>query len=362
MPLKVVVRKQTGALTISGTIPLKDGTSVRVQQRAKSNDLARAREEAAVIEAEILRRDWHGERRDAHVHTFDDAIVKYLEAKPRNQRTAMQVERLRKTIGGATPLASIDQDLISRLRRERQEKAAAAGKEAAESSLLREVQVPLNAILRVAARRKMCDFPTFETVEVTEGRIVFFLPSQAEQMIMAVRPHLKPFLTFLFTTGARMAEALYLDWRDVDLIGAKAILWPDQTKAKKRRNVFLPPRAVAALEAFPHREGAVFRRSDGKPYIDNERLHGGQLLRTWNRARDRIGLSDELTPHSTRHTWATWYYALYLDPIKLQKEGGWASLDLVARYAHLMPGGHVEAIRAFLGPDTAIAETLRAQG
>ena len=356
MPLDIVVRKQTGALTISGTIALKDGTRIRVQQRAKSNDLARAREEAAVIEADILRSDWHGERRDHH--TFDQAIVKYLEAKPRSPSTAARVERLRDWIGGSTPLATIDQDLISRLRKERQEQRAAAGGTFTEASVLREIITPLRSILVVAAKRKMCDRPDFETPEIVEGRLVFFLPSQAERMILAIAPHLKPFLIFLFCTGARMSEALYLDWRDVDLVGERVILWPHQTKAKRRRNVFLPPRAIAALSALPHREGAVFRRPDGLPYTPTEGLSGGQIEHTWNRARQRAGASEELTPHSTRHTWATWHYALYLDPLKLKVEGGWHSLDLVARYAHLMPGGQVEAIRAFLGLDGANRERV----
>jgi len=359
MPLEIVVRKQTGALTISGTVQRQNGPPVRVQKRAKSNDLALAREEAAIIEADILRSDWHGERRDTH--TFDDAIVKYLEAKPRSPGTAERIERLRKEIDGVTPLATIDQDLISRLRKERQERAAAGGKSFSESTLLREIITPLRAILRVAARRKMCDQPFFETPEIVEGRLVFFLPSQAERMILAIAPHLKPFLIFLFCTGARMSEALYLDWRDVDLVGGKVILWANQTKARKRRNVFLPPRAVAALDALPHRDGAVFRRADGEPYADNDRLFGGQIDGTWRRARARAGLDAELTPHSARHSWATWHYALYLDPKKLKEDGGWSSLDQVDRYAHLMPGGHVEAIRTFLGLDEVAAITAQSQ-
>ena len=272
MPIDVVVRKQTGKLTLSGTVPLKNGTTVRVQRRAKSNDITLAREEAALLEAEILRTDWHGERRDAVIHTFDAAIVKYLEAEPRSRRTAILIERLRKEIGGSTALSTIDQDTISRLRRELQERAAAAGGTFVESSLAREVITPLRAILRVAAKRKMCEFPQFDAPKIVEGRIVFFLPGQAEQFILASPRHLKPFFTFLFCTGMRFSEALYLDWRDV--IGEVAILWPEQTKAQRRRNVFLPPRAIAALESLPHREGAVFRKISGKPYADNERLHG----------------------------------------------------------------------------------------
>lgn len=61
MPLTVVRRKQTGAITISGTIRLMGGLTMRVQRRAASNDPTLAAEEASVLEAEILRYDWYGQ-------------------------------------------------------------------------------------------------------------------------------------------------------------------------------------------------------------------------------------------------------------------------------------------------------------
>ena|SRR5271165_2467265 len=67
MALTITRRKSTGALTISGTV-----AGQRIQRRAQSNDLALAREEAAALEAEILRTAWHGERRGSV--TFDEAL------------------------------------------------------------------------------------------------------------------------------------------------------------------------------------------------------------------------------------------------------------------------------------------------
>ena len=58
MPLNVVRRKQTQALTISGVVTRRDGTKLRVQRRAQSDDPDLAAEEARAIEAELLRRDW----------------------------------------------------------------------------------------------------------------------------------------------------------------------------------------------------------------------------------------------------------------------------------------------------------------
>jgi integrase len=345
MPISVVTRRQTGALTLSGSVKLKDGTIIRVQRRAASDKLALAREEAAVLEADILRADWHGERRDAQLHTLDEAIVKYLEAKQRSPGTAIRLERLREAIGGSTALCDISQDTIT-------DQRSGRWKGAAEATILREVITPLRAVLQIAAKRKWCDLPDFETPATVEGRTAYCLPSQAERLILAAAPNLKPLATFLFCNGPRLSEALYLDWQEVDLVGGRVILWADRTKAKKRRDVLMPPRSITALAALPHREGAVFRRADGEPYAETGGLWGGQIRKAWGTACARAGLSADITPHIARHSWASWHYALYLDPKKLRVEGGWHSLEQVDRYAHLLPGGHAQAIRDFLGLTT----------
>jgi hypothetical protein len=73
MPLKVVRRKSTGALTISGTV-----AGQRVQRRAQSDSQKLAEEEATVLEAEILRTKWYGERRGSR--SFARAAQSYLDA------------------------------------------------------------------------------------------------------------------------------------------------------------------------------------------------------------------------------------------------------------------------------------------
>jgi integrase len=54
-----------------------------------------------------------------------------------------------------------------------------------------------------------------------------------------------------------------------------------------------------------------------------------------------------ITPHDLRHSWASWHYALHRDLLALKIEGGWSSVALVERYAHLMPTGLEAEIRAF---------------
>jgi integrase len=334
MPLTVVLRKSTGALTITGTV-----AGTRVRRRAQSDDPKLAAEEATALEADILRTAWHGERRGSRA--FAEAALSYIEAEPRAENTKARVRRLLEALGTVT-LAEVDQDTAIKLGRALRPGAKPA-------TYLREVLVPLRAILRHAADRGWTTPSRIATPRIAEGRTRYLLPDEAERLFAAAAPHLRPLLIFLLGAGARMSEAIYLDWRDVDLTGARAIFWADRTKGGRRRVAALPPRVVGALGALTHREGPVFRTQLGRPYADHRRSYGGQIDTAWKGAIRGAGLDPELTPHDCRHTWASWHYALHKDLLALKIEGSWSSVALVERYAHLLPAGHEAAIRQFLG-------------
>jgi len=147
-----------------------------------------------------------------------------------------------------------------------------------------------------------------------------------------------------------MSEALYLEWPEVNLTDAVAILYPSRTKKQKRRIVKLPPRAIAALANLSDREGAVFRRPDGHPYEPKDG-EGGQCKTAWHGALRRAGFDEDfLGLHEYgRHTWASWHYAVHKDLLLLKHEGGWASVKEVERYAHLVETSQVPLITRFWG-------------
>jgi integrase len=159
-----------------------------------------------------------------------------------------------------------------------------------------------------------------------------------------------PLPIFCLCTGARLSEALELEWREVDLAGRRAIFW--KTKGGRRRVAELQPAAVDALSALPHRDGRVFlyqppgRTKAPRPYVDRNRDGGGQIKTAWRGAIKRAGLA-AVSPHDLRHTWASWHYGVHKDLLALKVEGGWSSVALVERYAHLMPAGQEGDIRAF---------------
>ena len=162
---------------------------------------------------------------------------------------------------------------------------------------------------------------------------------EADRLIAASGPALRPLVVFLLYTGARVGEALWLDWRYASLASAH-VTFP-KAKNGEARGVPLHPRAIAALANLSHREGEIFRRPDAEPYARPRRADdtsaGTRIKKAFSAAVKRAGLGD-FTPHDCRHTWATWHYAANRDLGALQKLGGWKSVSMVMRYAHVNVG------------------------
>jgi integrase len=315
-----------------------------------TSDRARAEAFRAKREGQLWDRSVFGERATV---PFVEAAIAYIEARKPGTGDTRRVERLAEHFRGVN-LRQIDQNAVDRAIK------VLCSAKAKPGTHLRSVIIPLTAVLIFAAKRGWCERPTFDRPRQPKGRTVWLTPANAIRLRDAASEHLRPLIVFLLCTGARVAEALDLTWDDVDLARRTCAL--RETKNGKDRIVHLPPAAVAAIANLEGRKGAVFRRPDGEPYTDREREEGGQFKSAWKTACRRAGLgrwekaatthpalemSAEsrpfspiiwrplLTPHALRHTWATWYYLVTQDALRLMHKGGWSGLALVERYAHL---------------------------
>lgn len=263
--LRIEPRRNKTAAKAEGFTIVGSVAGVRVRRRAQSNDAKLARKEAAVLETELLHDAWHGERRG--VRSFAEAALSYIEAAPRSPRIKAQIGRLLRALGDVK-LGQVNQQTATDLKRRmlRPEPTAA--------TYVREVIMPLRAILNHAHKLDWCEVPHFTVPRTPQGRTLYLLPGEVDSLIAAAARHLQPLLAFLVGTGARMSEALELDWQDVDLVGARAIFW--RTKGGKRRNAHLPPAVIAALANITHREGRVFRWQT-RVRKDGTARHGGSL-------------------------------------------------------------------------------------
>ena len=161
-------------------------------------------------------------------------------------------------------------------------------------------------------------------------------------------------------TGARVGEALWLDWRDVDL-ARNHVSFP-KTKDGDARGVPLHARIIAALTYLPHRDGEVFRRPDGLPYARPKNMTdtsaGSRIKNAFGGARRRAGI-DNFHPHDCRHTWATWHYAENRDLGALMKLGGWRTVAMVLRYAHVNVAELAASINALPGGNLGDTKTKK---
>lgn len=328
MPLKLVPgRHGSPFIYLRGSV-----RGIRVDESTGVSDQKAAEEIRIRREAELLNRSIHG---DAISRTFGEAAASYLATGG----DGTHLEALLRHFGPKTKLGEIGQHEIE----------AAAHKllpRAGPATLNRQIYTPISAVLHHAARKKWCPKPVISRPRQPAGRVRWISHEEADKLIAAAPPHLKPLVIFLLSTGARLSEALYLDWRDVDL--SRGHVTFIDTKNGESRGVPLPAEAVAALASLPwDRKGAVFRKpgakglkdEDGKvtsrkwePYAEREG-GGGQVKTGWAAMLRRAGISD-FTPHDCRHTWATWHYIANKDIPSLMELGGWKSVEMVMRYAH----------------------------
>lgn len=356
MPLYVEPRPN-GIYYIRGTF---QGVPVRRSAETKDRDTAEA--VRALVEKEILAAKFDPEqaKRQRDRVSFTAGADHYLthgKNAPHSPRTVAFVERLQDHFG-ALPIDRIGQDEID------DAVTAIVGNDAAPATKIRVVIGPTTAILRHNAKRGKCAVPDFELPAVGKSQTPFLTPREALALVGSAAAHLKPLLVFLFGTGARLSEALYLDWKDVDLTAGHARLGmhtDDGTKNGEVRIAALPPAVIVALANLDHRTGAIFRRDDGEPYAATEGEYGGQIKTGWKAACRRAGLIVEavnpdgtpalaadgsrvwvarVSPHACRHSWATWFYAASRNLLLLKDEGGWKSDAMVTRYAKLMNVAH----------------------
>ncbi len=154
----------------------------------------------------------------------------------------------------------------------------------------------------------------------------------------ALPHHLKPCAQIAVLTGLRMRAMLSLRWDQIDLDAGRAWIGAADMKGKRTLGIPLSPEAVGVLRGVRCLEGVPWVFSwrgkrvgdcNGKAFKDAVRAAGLEPLR-W---------------HDLRHTWASWAVQAGVSLHEVMVLGGWKSLAMVQRYAHLAPD-HLSAAAA----------------
>lgn len=185
----------------------------------------------------------------------------------------------------------------------------------------------ITAALNVAkAKGWITAVPAIAHKTVHAGRLRWLTPKEWRALRKQLPPHLKDMAEFALLTGLRQKNVTHLEWSQVDLKRKTAWIHAEQAKARRPIGIPLSAPACAILKG---------RKGQSKqwvfPYKDKPMK---QIKTAWRKALKRAKL-EGVTWHTLRHTWASWHVQAGT-PIGVLKElGGWASLQMVMRYAHL---------------------------
>jgi integrase len=280
---------------------------------------------------------------------FSEAAVSYIETvRPGRTQTQAIIGYSRRdgTIGrcliddfGSMMVSAIDQATVDRIARERFADASPA-------TIQRDFLTPLIAILTFAAERKWCDRPHLWRPKTPRGRSRWATREEAERIISAAPPHLQLLLAFLILTGARMGEAVSLQWADISLAERWCVF--RETKNGEDRGVPLHHALVRLLDDMAgDRQGNVFLTNKDEPYAERE--GGGHIKTAWRATLRRAGIAD-LRPHDLRHTFSTWLTMAGVHEQVRDEIMGHASTSMGRRYSHIPRTSLLEAIDRLPAP------------
>jgi integrase len=255
------------------------------------------------------------------------------------------------------------------------------------AAVMRSTISPMTAVLRNSKWPVALD-----RLEIKNSRLRFLTPVEAQRLVDAAAPHLRPLLIFMLNTGARVKEALFLEWRNVDLTTRRVVF--EDTKNDESRGLPLNDAAFEALANLPgNREGAVFRTAprivkrksmgrvirtvvQGAAYAPREDNGGGELSSAFAGACVRAGfarwdgpsrkkadgrvfwLVDPFSPHTMRHTFGTWLIERGVHIRVAQELLGHKDIRMTMRYTHVNPDHLAPAVEGLGQPRLALPAAL----
>ena len=192
-----------------------------------------------------------------------------------------------------------------------------------------------------------------------EGRISFAMPEQEAAILAALRLDLRPLFTVSVHTGLRWSEQLTLEWQDVDFL--TGLIAVKRSKSGYSRQVPMNSvvRPVMMDLAGQRRRPddprePVFRCSytQADKFFPNAVALARKALLAAGSDATRL---DGYTWHCNRHTFASRLVMAGVDLRTIQVLGGWRTLAMVQRYAHLAPAHLRDAVERLVPIPTAAA-------
>lgn len=188
----------------------------------------------------------------------------------------------------------------------------------------RQVIIPTQAAINHSSKLGLCSPIKVERFKVIKKEAKHVTDEWVTSFEDNSSPHLGALCRFMFETGARIGEAVALEWRHIDFEKRTASI--NMTKVGETRLARLTPNVVAALANIPS------NRKPDEPVFQYEA--SDCVRKSWNNAIKRAGI-EHMTPHACRHGFATKMLQAGKDVKTVAEFGGWKDIRvLLETYAH----------------------------
>lgn len=254
---------------------------------------------------------------------WEDAVVNWLDT--RYEKKSLETDkshfRLLDPYLFGKRLVDIDKKVIDQFVKDRKAKKK-------KSATIDRTLSLLNAVLNQAKKDEWIDKVPSITFFKPDNAIVRFLTQDEAAKLLQNSPEwLADLIVFSLGTGLREGNVLQLQWRCVNLSLKQA--WVEKKTAK----------GVVAIP-IPLNDDAwdVIIKQIGKHSEYVFSLEGEPIKKAggteWQKALKRANIKN-FRWHDLRHTWASWHVQAGTPLPDLMKLGGWSTMDMVLRYAHL---------------------------
>lgn len=171
-------------------------------------------------------------------------------------------------------------------------------------------------------------------VKVPKPKRTWVEPEQLLSLVEAADPYCRPIIATLAGAGLRVGEALALTWRDINLATGTLTVGEAKTDAGTYREVDLPRGLTEVLTEWKmlrrvsNPDAPVFvTRTGNSQTVTNVDHRLKTAIKAANKLLETKGIepiSERVSPHSLRRTYASLRYAYGDDPITVAEQGGWA--------------------------------------
>ena len=209
-------------------------------------------------------------------------------------------------------------------------------------------------LLRKAFRE---DLTAIKKYQEPDGRLRYLSgEAEADRLLQACEPWLKPIVLTALHTGMRKGELLGLTWDCVDM--THGFIRLKQTKNGKARALPFNETLWGLFSGLRTRQDVAWVFHDSAGHRWNDVRHG------FERACEAAGLTD-FHFHDLRHTFASWLVMKGVPLATISTLLGHTSPAMTLRYAHLSPRHLTSAVRVLdartcSGAQTALADPLQA--